>query len=506
MNSNLKKKSKYGVTWVFVRHDRFASLRIRLFDSSGRVFIDDGDSALATEVLIKIPEKKYTAGTGKTKILPYECDLFYAYCNDEDYGSFPRYKYIFHEGTSRSSKSWSLEEWCLRECETKPNLHINIWRDTREALTASIWNDFRKLIPLSGRNIKLAKNTAPIHFPNGSIISPKGADQTNAHGTSQDIAWLNEPYNISEDEFDQIDQRANQIIVDVNPLGIRWAEKVKKNPRCKIIYSTFKENPFCPPEQKRKILGYEPWESGSYEVINGVIMYKGKPVTEKHQPPVHKSNQENGTINVFKWITYGLGLKAENPRKIHHNFKPCSLETYDRISGREYQGLDYGSARPSAFLKVKFDGDRTFYVKPCLYQPMNDMTAPLGEVLISKGCIVGAVTYLWADSADKEAGSNISMTNDLRTLYNINAIPTSKPTYKARFEFMSNARFCFVSDLPENSEGVSLSSQFEFELDNYQWEYINDKSTEKPIKKNDHFMNALEYCVWGIKEYLGLSF
>lgn len=497
-----RSKLKYGLTEVFVKHDYYASLRIRLFDKDGFIHIDDGDSSLPTDVKIKNTKETYPA----SKILPYDTDILYSYCEDADFGSFPRYKYIFHEGTSRSSKSWSIEEWCLRECENKKNLHINIWRDTREALTGTIWNDFRKLIPLSGRIIKLSKNTAPIHFANGSIISPKGADQTNAHGTTQDIAWLNEPYNISEDEFDQIDQRSNQLIVDVNPLGIRWAEKVKKNPRCIVIYSTFKQNPFCPPEQKRKILGYEPWESGSYEVVKGVIMYKGQPVSERHQPPVNKANKAKDSVNVFKWITYGLGLKAENPRKIHHNFKPCSLETYNSLPGREYQGLDYGSARPSAFLKVKFDGDRSFYIKPCLYQPMNDMTSPLGEVLISKGCIVDDVTILWADSADKEAGSNISMTNDLRTLYNINAYPTAKPTYKARFEFMSNARFFFVSDLPGDADGVSLSDQFEFELDNYQWEYINDKSTEKPIKKNDHFMNALEYCVWGIKEYLGLSF
>ena len=24
------------------------------------------------------------------------------------------------------------------------------------------------------------------------------------------------------------------------------------------------------------------------------------------------------------------------------------------------------------------------------------------------------------------------------------------------------------------------------------------------IKKNDHYMNAVEYCIWGIKEYLDI--
>lgn len=495
-------KQVYGVTEVFLKHQAAAAKRVRLFDKDGRIYIDEVDHARATDVIIKLPKKVNPA----SNLVVYKTDLFYAYCGADDFGAFPRFKYIIHEGSSRSSKSWSLEEWCLREAEEKPNLHINIWRDSREALTDTIWKDFRKLIPLSGRSIRMNKNTTPISFENGSMIVPKGADQTNAHGTTQDIAWLNEPYNISEDEFDQIDQRSNQLIIDINPLGISWAEKLKKNPRTKIIHSTLKNNPFCPRDQKAKILGYEPWESGSYEVVDGVVMYQGKPVTETNQPPVHQVNYERQTINVYKWLVYGLGLKAENPRKIHHNFTKCSYDFYKSLTGREYQGLDYGSARPTAFVKMKFDGDKTFYILPCLYKPMNLMTRPLGEELIASGAIVGDDTYLWADSADKEAGSNISMTKDLRSMYCINAVPTSKPTYKARFESMSNARFVFVTDLTTDSKGVSLSSLFEFELDNYQWEYINNKSTEKPIKKNDHFMNAVEYVFWGIKEYLGLAF
>ncbi|WP_336716285.1 phage terminase large subunit [Chryseobacterium mucoviscidosis] len=504
MNLN-QKKSKYGVTEVFVKHDYYASLRVRLFDSSGRIYLDNVDRCIATDEVIKLPKKHYPA----SKLVSYENELFYAYCGSDDLGAFPRYKYIIHEGSSRSSKSWSLEEWSLREAEQKPNLHINIWRDSREALTDTIWKDFRKLIPLSGRNIRLNKNTTPITFENGSMIVPKGADQTNAHGTTQDIAWLNEPYNISEDEFDQIDQRSNQVIIDVNPLGISWAEKLKKNPRTKVIHSTFKDNPFCPPDQKAKILGYEPWESGSYEIVDGVIMYNGNPVTETNQPPVNQFNYERQTINVYKWIVYGLGLKAENPRKIHHNFKPISLADYKNISGREFQGIDYGSVNPSAFVKIKYDGDRTFYILPCLYKPINKMLRPLGEELIAAGCITGSSTVGWADSADNDPGSDLPMTQTLRRNYSINVGKVTKPSYKSRFEFMGNALFYFVSDLPEKSEfgdgEKSLSQLYEYELDNYQWEYINGAPTGKPVKKHDHFMNATEYCVWGIKMLLDIN-
>lgn len=497
------KKYKYGVTEVFVKHDFYASLRIRLFDNEGRIYLDSGDEAIATEAFIKVPEKKYEAD----KLLTYESGLYYSYCEKEDFGAFPRYKYIIHEGSSRSSKSWSLEEWTLREAENTPNLHINIWRDSREALTDTIWKDFRKLIPLSGRTMRMNRNTTPIVFKNGSIISPKGADQTNAHGTTQDIAWLNEPYKIGEDEFDQIDQRSNQVIIDINPVGLSWAEKLVKNPRCKVIYSTFRDNPFCPAGQKMKILGYEPWESGSYEVIEGKIMYQGKPVTVKHEPPVHQVNKERKTINKYKWIVYGLGLKAENPKKIHHNFTPIDWDKYNEIDSMEFMGIDYGSASPSALVKIKYDGDRSFYILPCLYRPINKMKNPLGEELISAGAIVGNNSIGWADSSDADPGDEMPLTNALRSNYNLNVWKTKKPTYAARFEFMSNALFYYVEDagIDDKDNGYDEKGKFEYELDRYEWEYINGKSTGKPIKKDDHYMNATEYCVWGIKEYYNIQ-
>ena len=83
----------------------------------------------------------------------------------------------------------------------------------------------------------------------------------------------------------------------------------------------------------------------------------------------------------------------------------------------------------------------------------------------------------------------------MRSNYNINVVPTNKPTYKARFEFMSKAIFKYVKD-----------DDYEHELDTYEYEYINGIPTEKPVKKDDHYMNATEYCVWGIKQYLDIKF
>lgn len=482
---------KYGITEVFVKHDYYASLRIVLIDKENRIYIDEVDRAKPTDQFFKLEKKRYPA----QKIVAYETDLEYCYCSQEQYGAFPRYKYIFHEGTSRSSKSYSIEEWTLREAESKKNLSINVWRDTRASLVDTVWNDFRQIVALSGRDIWISqKEASKIAFPNGSVISPKGADANDAMGATSDIAWLNEPYGITEVAFDQIDQRCNQMIVDVNPIGITWAKKVKNHPRCKVIYSTFQQNPFCPPEQKRKILGYEPWESGTYEVIDGVAIYKGNPISDTNQPPQHPINVKLETANTYNWMVFGLGLMAEKPHKIYHGWKTINLHDYENLNFQKYYGLDYGFANPSACVEIKYDGDRTFYVKPLLYKPINSLPIPLGEALISVGVPSGNVMYGWADSSDLDVANDISMTEDLRRLYALNFYPTNKPSYKARFDFITRARIIYVYD-----------EEFEFEYNNYEFQIINGFNTEKPIKKNDHYMNALEYGMWGIKGVLGIS-
>ena len=126
---------------------------------------------------------------------------------------------------------------------------------------------------------------------------------------------------------------------------------------------------------------------------------------------------------------------------------------------------------------------------------MNQLSAPLGEVLKDVGVPSGDVTYIFADSSDREPGTNISMTNDLRLNYKLNAIPTNKPTYKERFEFITKCKIFFVID-----------KEFENEYENYEYEFINGFPTERPIKRNDHYMNATEYCIWGIKEYYNIMF
>lgn len=332
----------YGVTEVFVKHDYFSSLRIKLVRrEEDKIILCHylGDSVKDVEE-IQTDKKIYDLPEGFF-LIPLSSDYGYIY-EDGDY-SFFRYKYIKHRGSSRSSKSWSLEESAIRRCDETNGLRLTIWRDTKESLATTIWKDFKKLYPLSGRNYKFPQDMRPIFFPNSSVIEPHGDDSTNAHGLTQDIAWLNEPYRMSEETFNQIDQRSSQIWIDLNPKMGHWSDNLDKHPRCKVIHSTFQLNPFCPIEQKLKILSYDP----------------SNPI-----------NVQNGTADEYMWQVYGLGMQAEKPNRIFKWTKIPRSE-FDKLEPKvELYGIDWGKNDPWGIIHAKYY-DGALYLRELNYLSEN---------------------------------------------------------------------------------------------------------------------------------------
>ena len=449
------------------------------------------------------------------------------------------YKLILEEGSSRSTKTWSNFQVLFVYLYDNPISSATVLRDTQKSCREIVekdWKDWLKDPMVRKKQLdngditvqefdKLIKEENLYQYfvenktnhtwtfkHNGNMIRFTGLDdEDDAMGMTQSICWINEPYKFSHEVYKQLSKRSKVIIFDWNPKQNHWVEKEKLRDNTFINYSTFLDNPFLPDESKNEILSSQPvkW---SYLVKNNILK---EDVAYSYDCNINKFNfdikhikelircqynEKVKTSNEYHWLVYGLGLKSEKPNKIYKGWIPITLEKYNSIKEREYFGLDFGWANPTALVGVKYDGDKSFYVRPALYKPMNSMVSdkgvgiPLGEFITASGFPIGNVTYGWADSSDKEAGSDKSMINDLRTNYKLNIIPTNKPTYKARWEFINNVNIFFVED-----------DDFENEYDNYELEYINGISTGKPIKKDDHYMNAFEYCMWGIKKYLNIQ-
>lgn len=472
---------KYGITEVFVKQDYYAGLRIKLFrqnEDGTQTLLEYSGDKLKDIKPIKVSKKIYELKKG---FLSFKVDSNIKYFYEDGEYSFPRYKYIMHEGSSRSSKSFSIEEWILRYCENNPNTRVTVWRDTKESLATTIWKDFRKISVLSGRNLSFTKHTTPIYVGDGSIIEPHQADATNAHGVTQDIAWLNEPYKVTKEAFNQISMRSEQVILDLNPKQKHWADILKNHPRCITIHSTFINNPFCPPEQKLTILGYDP----------------NNPV-----------NVENGTADPYMHDVYALGKQAEKPNKVFKNWQKITLHEFMLIDSDIYYGVDWGMVHPMGIVEVKYY-DGTFYVNELSYKSENDLIAELIKLyghdyqneLQMQG--LGVVTWhMKRLGIDKRKMCVCDSAKPDKIMEMANAGYNVTPAHKPKGSVFSG-----ISNMQRaNIKYTDTSINFHNEFMNYEWN--TDRYgliTEEPIKRDDDLIDPTRYVISWLCAFLRIE-
>ena len=185
-----------------------------------------------------------------------------------------KYKYIINTGSSRSSKTYSILQAHYLYASMNENTRISIWRETKQDTKNTVLADFRKAIVNfpNHEEVGFNKTESIYSFPNNSTIEICGGDDQNrVHGFQGDVAHFNEPYKISQETFDQIDMRTSGfILIDWNPKSGHWIDKISKLENAIVIHSTFKDNPFCPTQQRNKILSYQPI-SFSKVVLNGLL-------------------------------------------------------------------------------------------------------------------------------------------------------------------------------------------------------------------------------------------
>jgi phage terminase large subunit len=235
-----------------------------------------------------------------------------------------KYRYIINTGSSRSSKTYSLIDCYDFYARRNPNKRLTAWRETKKDCKDTVLMDFLKRLRTTRRFIRrdFNKTESVYQYPNGSQVEIRGTDEHGVFGLDQDAAWFNEPYGIDKDTFDQIDQRTSDFIfIDWNPKQDHFIDTLMKHPRALVIHSTFQDNPFCPPEQRIKILSYD---------------------------PSNPENVKNGTASKYKWDVYGRGIKGEIEGKVFADYKiikeiPAAAKFYGH-------GLDFGYSNDPAAL------------------------------------------------------------------------------------------------------------------------------------------------------------
>lgn len=411
---------------------------------------------------------------------------------------FPgKYRQIVSMGGSRSSKTYSILQMLMLEMINRNRIKITVWRDTKVTCRSTVMEDFKKIILFDEqvyKNFKENKQKGMFtYLPTKSEIIFEGADSIGkVLGGAQDISYFNEVTEFSQAVYLQITQRtADRVICDYNPSKDFWLEKYRSDPDTVFIHSTFKDNAFCPKPIVKQLLSYEPWEPNSYEIIGSECFYRGSKISKQNQPPKHKLNWERGTADEYLWMVYGLGLGSEKPTRIYSGWNQITPEQFNKLNYKSYFGVDFGTHNPTAIVEIKYDGDGAFYIYPRFYKPLTDIQESLSTIIdINIPSIQKGKSILVCDPA-KEQYVQILRNAGHQAMKALKG----SGSVSAGITLVQGFTIYFVG-----------TNSFLNEYHNYSWNIDRyGKSTDEPVKSDDHFMDALRYCITWIVKYLNVK-
>lgn len=372
-----------------------------------------------------MPEVKYTP-VFEVNMKAYESHNYRAICN---------------EGSTRSSKSYSLTQLLGLYIPLKYKKSITIVSPSLPHLKRGVRRDFINLLQQAGiYNDKDFNKTDNVYtYPNGSYVEFFGCeDSGKVHGPGRDILYCNELNLIGEESYRQLAIRTNEtIFADYNPAdeysyvyGIADKEGNKK------IHSTYKNN-----------LG-----NLTPEIVAEIEALKDA--------------DEN------LWKVYGLGLRGTSSETIYTHWKECDqMPACDDF----WYGLDFGFNNPSALVKVGIK-DKKLYVEEMFYETKlttNDLTDVIKIYGITRS------SEIYCDAAEPKTIEEIKRMG-------LNAKPADKSVYDGIQLVKSYPVY-----ITKNSTNLLK------EIRSYKWKTDKDgKVLDEPVKFMDHALDALRYAIF----------
>lgn len=352
-------------------------------------------------------------------------------------------RFIVNQGSSRSSKTWSLCQLIIIYAITTPKKTISIVRKTFPTLRATVMRDFfevMKSLDLYNRNSH-NKTENIYQFDNGSIIEFFSTDdEQKLRGRKRDLCWANEANELTSDDFLQLNMRTTgKFIVDYNPSDAdSWIYDL--NPVDSIVIkSTYKDNPFLEKSIRKQIEDLKYKDDALYQI-------------------------------------YALGERAMSRKNIYMNWnfvdsKPEYFKDY-------IYGLDFGYNHPTALVKVYYYEDEMF-IETLIYESYLT-TAELIDKMKAIG--VDTINEIMCDYSRPEIIQE--MRDQLFNTQNANKSVKDGINNVKQFKI-----FVLNSD-----EAIQK------EYRNYMWKKIGDRILDEPVKNYDDAMDAIRYAVYQIKD------
>lgn len=347
-------------------------------------------------------------------------------------------RFVINQGSTRSSKTYSLCQLMIVYCLNNPNKLVSIVRKSFPSLRATVYRDMIDILTeLKMYSEKYHNKTENIYtFANGSRMEFFSLDDSQkVRGRKRDVLWCNEANELSFEEFNQLNFRTGEkLFFDFNPSDTEhWLYEQLEKQNAILIHSTYKDNTFLSKELVKEI----------EELIN---------------------------VDQDYYNIYTLGLPSKSNHVIYNHQKVFDLapEPQETI-----WGLDFGYQHPTALIKCDFF-DNEVFVSESIYESYlttDELIERMNFLNISKR------DTIVADYARPEIIEQIR-----RAGYNIhNAIKNVK-------EGIDAVKSISIS---YHHESKNIAREFR----NYKWKVINEKLQDEPVKLHDDAMDSIRYAV-----------
>jgi phage terminase large subunit len=352
-------------------------------------------------------------------------------------------RYIFNEGGTRSTKTYSINQVAYTKAIQSPNpIIFSIVSETMPHLRKGAMRDF--ILFLKNNNLyseKRHNKSENIFEFSKSIVEFFSVDTPGkVHGPERDYLFVNELQYIDYDTFFHLAQRTRkQIFADWNPTSEFWVyEQFINNPQYKdditLIHSTLFDNPFISEAIKKDIL------------------------LRAERDPNYKTVYLEGKIGKLEGVIYPNWSYGDFDSSLPYGF-----------------GLDFGfHPDPDAMVKIAIDEkNHKIYAKECFY--LNGLQ--ISDLRKEVSLFARSHELIIADSADPRMISELK-NGDIR--FNIKGIE------KHEGSVLEGIRLVQDYDIVTDKESINLVK----ELRNHTW---NDKKAGIPNKGFNHLLSGIRY-------------
>lgn len=370
---------------------------------------------------------------------------------------------LIHKGSTRSTKTYSILQALVLFALENDVSTIDIVRAELATLKKTTKIDLEEILEnMELLNDVMHNKTEHTYNINGTTIRLLGANfSKRLKGAKRDILFIDEADALSEKQYDELQQRTKLgIILAYNPVFSNDSHWIGKRvvDKSKIVHSTYKDNSFLSDLQISAIESYIPiYKEGDKEIVDRSLDYNGDGVLISGDPT--------------KWAIQGLGIHAKSPLIIYPHW---NIEEYGREKPTVAYGLDIGYTNPSTLVEIsiveRINKDNILYINEIFYEK------ELNFIDIIEKC------------------NQHNVQKDI-PIYSDHSPSVIKELQEEGYTVIKAKKD--VDDGIDAVKSFSLrispnSHNLKSEISNYR----RKKSNNKPVKSDDHAMDALRYAVY----------